>query len=165
MTIRTVAVSEEDVVKALRIEEGHFVDIKAKAIGAGKLTRTLAAFANADGGELFVGIAEGGPGQPHRWEGFSNAEAANGHIQAFESVFPLGGEHRYEFLSAASESGVVLHIEIDKSASIKKALDGKIYKRRAGPHRTFPSFPKRIFVTSNARRESVRLRQDRPIPG
>ncbi|MBU9764213.1 ATP-dependent DNA helicase RecG [Mycobacterium sp. TNTM28] len=130
MTINVVAVSDADVAKALRLEEGHFVDLKATAVAPGKLTRSLAAFANADGGELFVGIAEGQAGQGHRWEGFANAEAANGHIQAFESVFPLGGDHRYEFLSAESQTGLILHIEIDKSASIKKAVDGKIYKRR-----------------------------------
>lgn len=131
MTINTVSVPEEDVAKVLNINEGHFVDLKSIAVSPGKLTRSLAAFANADGGELYVGIAEGQDGHPpHRWEGFSNDEAANGHIQAFESVFPLGGDHRYEFLSSDSNPGLVLHIEIDKSASIKKSTDGTIYKRR-----------------------------------
>lgn len=130
MTINTVAVSDEDVAKALRIQEGHFVDVKGTGVTPGKLTRSLSAFANADGGELFVGIAEGTTGQPHRWEGFGDVEDANGHIQAFESVFPLGGDHRYEFLSSESQRGLILHIEIDKSASIKKASDDKVYKRR-----------------------------------
>lgn len=130
MAINTIAVSDEDVEKALRIEEGHFVDLKAIAVAPGKLTRSLWAFANADGGELFVGIAEGASGQPHRWEGFADTEDANGHVQGFESVFPLGGDHRYEFLKSDSQPGLVLHIEIDKSASIKKSSDGKIYKRR-----------------------------------
>ncbi|WP_040721597.1 RNA-binding domain-containing protein, partial [Nocardia veterana] len=133
MTIEIVDVTNDDVAKAIRIDEGHFADVKATAVSPGKLTKTLAAFANADGGELFVGIAEGQDRQPpHRWEGFESVEAANGHIQALESVFPLSGEHRYEFLRSASSSypGLVLHIEIDKSSSIKKASDGKIYKRR-----------------------------------
>lgn len=130
MTISTIAVSDDDVAKALRIQEGHFADVKDIRVAPGKLTRSMSAFANADGGELFVGIAEGAAGQPHRWEGFADAEDANGHIQAFESVFPLGGDHRYEFMSSDSQPGLVLHIEIDKSASIKTASDGKIYKRR-----------------------------------
>ena len=36
----------------LQIKEGHFSDIKAIDIKPSKLTRTLSAFANADGGEL-----------------------------------------------------------------------------------------------------------------
>ncbi|OZE80782.1 hypothetical protein CH304_16260 [Rhodococcus sp. 15-649-1-2] len=131
MAIKILPISDVDVNKVLHLQETHFVDIKAIDIAPGKLTRSLAAFANADGGELFVGIAEGGDGQPHRWQGFADAEAANGHIQALESIFPLGGEHRYEFLSSNSQQGLVLHVEIDKSATIKKATNDTIYKRRS----------------------------------
>ncbi|WP_084985472.1 ATP-binding protein [Prescottella equi] len=131
MTIKIVPISDVDVDKALHLQESHFADVKAIDIAPSKLTRSLAAFANADGGELFVGIAEGKDGQPHRWQGFADAEAANGHIQALESIFPLGGEHRYEFLSSESQPGLVLHIEIDKSATVKKANNGTIYKRRS----------------------------------
>ncbi|MGB3520641.1 MAG: ATP-binding protein [Mycobacterium sp.] len=130
MAIKTITISDEETVKVLVVDEGHFVDLKSIAIAPGKLTRSLSAFANADGGELFVGIAEGVQGQPRRWEGFVDAEDANGHIQVFESVFPLGGDHRYEFLKSDGHPGLVLHIEIDKSPSIRTASDGKIYKRR-----------------------------------
>lgn len=107
MAINIISVSDEDVEKALRIEEGHFAELKGIAVAPGKLTRSLSAFANADGGELFVGIAEGASGQSHRWEGFADSEDANGHIQAFENVFPLGGDHRYEFLKSDSQPGLV----------------------------------------------------------
>ncbi|MFT0610147.1 ATP-binding protein [Rhodococcus qingshengii] len=129
MSIDVLTVSEEDVAKAQAIEEGHFSDIKAIEIAPAKLTKTLSAFANADGGELYIGLDEVA-GQPHVWRGFADPEDANGHIQAFEGLFPLGGEHRYEFLKAENRNGYILHIEIDKSKSIKKATDGKIYKRR-----------------------------------
>lgn len=113
----------------LVVEEGNFSDVKAIEIAPASLTKTLAAFANADGGEIFIGIDELDGGE-RRWRGFADQEDANGHIQIFETLFPLGGEHRYEFLEAKGDQGKVLHVEIDKSLSIKKASNGKVYKRR-----------------------------------
>jgi ATP-dependent DNA helicase RecG len=42
----------------LSYTEGHFLDLKAEEIKPSKLTKAISAFANADGGELYVGIAE-----------------------------------------------------------------------------------------------------------
>lgn len=129
MSIQVLTVPSADVSKLLTIEEGHFSDIKAIEIAPKKLTKTLAAFANADGGDLYVGLDEV-EGSSHLWRGFNDPEDANGHIQAFEELFPLGGEHKYEFLKAEAQEGYVLHIEVEKSKSIKKASDGKVYVRR-----------------------------------
>jgi ATP-dependent DNA helicase RecG len=41
------------------LEEGHFTDVKAKEIAPAKLTKTIVAFANAEGGEIYVGIKDG----------------------------------------------------------------------------------------------------------
>ena len=41
----------------LATEEGHFSDLKSTDIRPAKLTESVAAFANAAGGELFIGIA------------------------------------------------------------------------------------------------------------
>ena len=58
MGIHTSAVPLDRVGALLKREEGHFVDMKAREIAPGKLTRSLSAFANADGGEIYVGIAQ-----------------------------------------------------------------------------------------------------------
>ena len=42
----------------LGLEEGHFADLKSVDIAPAKLTKTIAAFANADGGELYLGVDE-----------------------------------------------------------------------------------------------------------
>jgi ATP-dependent DNA helicase RecG len=122
--------SELEVAKILALEEGHFLDLKRIQIGPGKLTKAMSAFANAEGGELYIGIGESDDKTTRFWEGFSNIEAANGHIQEFEKLFPLGNEFRYEFLESASNSGLVLRVELRKSLDIRKASDGKAYLRR-----------------------------------
>jgi ATP-dependent DNA helicase RecG len=104
------------------------LDIKAKEIRPAKLTKTISGFANADGGEIYIGIAQGIP--VHKWEGFDNPEAANGHLQAFENLFPLGGDYLYYFLSHPSQTGVALQVTVRKTKGIVKASDGIPYVRR-----------------------------------
>jgi ATP-dependent DNA helicase RecG len=114
----------------LALPEGHFSDLKGIRIAPSKLTRTISAFANADGGELYVGIDEITVGGPRSWSGFSNPEAANGHLQAFESLFPLGTDFQYTFLACPGEAGLVLQASIRKTSTIKTASDGRAYVRR-----------------------------------
>lgn len=131
MPIVAVDVTEDDVLNTLSLEEGHFVDLKAIEVGPGKLTKGLSASANADGGELFVGIDEDKVSGSRTWRGFANVEAANGHVQVFEQLFPLGQDFIYEFLAPPDASkGLVLHISIQKTREIKLASDGIPYVRR-----------------------------------
>ena len=67
------------------MQEGHFLDVKAIEIVPAKLTRTFSALSNAEGGEVYIGIAENkAAGGLRSWRGFESVEKANGHIQAFE---------------------------------------------------------------------------------
>src|SRR5436190_18769704 len=93
-----------------QIEEGQFSDVKSIAISPAKLSHTISAFANTDGGDLYIGISEqllGGNAKKREWDGFVDVEAANGHLQAFERVFPLGKDFQYEFLRCCKRIGVV----------------------------------------------------------
>src|SRR5688572_11256882 len=125
--IPVVALSSEDAEKVLAVEEGHFADLKAIEIAPSKLTRSLSAFANAEGGELYVGVDENDGSGNRRWRGFQDQEAANGHIQVFEQVFPLGPGYAYSFLRADNHAGLVLKIEIYKSREIRPSSDGTVY--------------------------------------
>jgi len=129
MAIRTIPISDDEVKKLFEKTEGHFLDMKDIRIVPSKLTRTLSAFANADGGELYVGINESPGGW--QWQGFGDAEDANAHLQVFETTFPLGQDFQYEFLSSVSNPGLVLHATILKTRDIKNASDGKPYLRRS----------------------------------
>ena len=125
--VETLEISAEQVQRLLARREGHFLDFKAVDIQPGKLTKTLSAFINADGGDLYVGIDEN-DGQ-FAWRGFSDEEDANGHIQTFEAVSPFGEDLDGEFLSSPGQSGLVLHVNARKSRFIRKTSDGKTYKR------------------------------------
>jgi ATP-dependent DNA helicase RecG len=123
--------TDKQLTDLLLYKEGHFLDLKAKEIKPSKLTKAISAFANADGGELYVGIAETGvPSCPYKWDGFAKPEDANAHLQVFESLFPLGENFVYSFLSHPDETGFVLHILILKTRGIVKASDGTPYVRR-----------------------------------
>lgn len=129
--IADVSTGQRDLILAL--PEGHFHDLKSKDIGPGKLTKTISGFANAAGGELYVGIDErSGPGgaKLRSWRGFVDPEDANGHLQAFEQTSPLGTYVRATFLQSATETGLVLQLEILKTREIVKASDGVAYVRR-----------------------------------
>jgi len=131
MSIETVLITEEQKNYILALEEGHFVDVKATDIEPAKLTHHVSAFANADGGELYIGIAEDKIANRKYWQGFTDPENANGHLQIFERLFPLGHDFSYTFLSCATESGLVLQIIINKTKDIKIASDNIPYIRRS----------------------------------
>ena len=131
MPVTVLGISEAERDKILAIEETHFADVKSRLISPGKLTKTIAAFSNAEGGELYVGISQD-HSTPRRnlWDGFPDAESANGHIQAFEGLFPPGDGYAYSFLRSATSQGLVLKIDIAKSREVKKASDDRAYIRR-----------------------------------
>jgi ATP-dependent DNA helicase RecG len=118
-SIDILALTPLETMKLLTLEESHFADVKAIEVTPAKLTRSLSAFANAEGGELFVGIDEHKRSQKRTWRGFNRIEDANGFLQVFDQLFPLGEEYTYNFLHSPSESGYVLKAEIRKSRDVK----------------------------------------------
>ncbi len=133
MADAAVAITEKEAEALLAVEEGQFSDVKAKAISPSKLSHTISAFANTDGGDLYIGIGEellGGNVKKRTWDGFSDVEDANGHMQAFEQAFPLGKDFQYEFLRCAKRQGVVLHVQVLRTQGIVEAYDKIPYIRR-----------------------------------
>ncbi len=128
MSIDVKTITSEQRDRLVNLTEGHFADAKAVAVSPSKLSRSISGFGNADGGEVYVGLAGGVP--PFSWSGFPDIEAANGHIQLFEKLFPLGTDFSYVFLSHPDESGLVLQATILKSKQIVRASDGLPYIRR-----------------------------------
>jgi len=130
MPISISDVSQEQKHRILELAEGHFADLKAKEIKPASLSHHLSALANADGGELFVGIDEDRVTKLRSWRGFNSEEEANAHIQCFDSLFPLGQDFSYDFLRCKGETGLVLQISVLKTRDIKVATDGFPYIRR-----------------------------------
>jgi ATP-dependent DNA helicase RecG len=121
--------SSDQVTHLISRQEGHYIDYKSKLIPPSGLTKPLSAFANADGGELLIGVEEPSKGV-YVWDGFTRPEDANGHIQSLESYFPYGNDFNYEFLEDPNGKGIVLRIAVLKTRDIRKSSDGVIYIRR-----------------------------------
>jgi len=135
MSIEVVKITSSQLNKILRSPENQFLDLKSKDIAPGKLSRSISGFANADGGELYIGIDEETDpktlGLKKRiWRGFDDQESANGHIQIFEELFPLGDGYSYTFLSSEHFPGLVLQVIIHKSREVVEASDRIPYLRR-----------------------------------
>ena len=52
--IKIFKLDHDSLDKILNQVEGHFLDFKRKAVQPSKLSQTISAFANAEGGELYV---------------------------------------------------------------------------------------------------------------
>jgi ATP-dependent DNA helicase RecG len=131
--IQTINITDQQKDKILELSENHFNDLKSKDISPSSLTKTISAFSNSVGGELYIGIDEGelNGTLTRTWRGFVNEEEANGHIQIFEQLFPLGDYYSYTFLSHQNSNGIVLQASIKKNLHIVKASNNQIYKRRS----------------------------------
>lgn len=131
IAVEVVTESQADLVTS--IEEGQFSEVKASTIAPAKLSATISAFANSDGGDLYIGVAEmhlGGGAKRRVWCGFVDVEAANGHLQSFEHLFPLGVDFQYEFLRCDKRQDLVLHAQVARTQAIIRAEDKIPYVRR-----------------------------------
>ncbi len=133
MSIEVVRITIGQLNLILQKEESHFLDFKAIEVKPGKLCKFISGFANADGGELYIGIDEKTVNNTKTkyWRGFADQESANGHLQIFEQLFPLGDGYSYTFLRAESHPGLVLQVTILKSRGVIEASDGIPYLRRS----------------------------------
>ncbi len=130
MTLEIELLTREQRDALLAQPEGHFLDYKSAAITPAKVTRSVSAFANADGGELFIGIEDAKSRNPDRWQGFPSQEDANAHLATLIDCFPIGEEFSYSFLSAEGGTGFVLRVEIFKNKKVWADSAGDHYGRR-----------------------------------
>lgn len=56
-------ISLDEATKLLGEDESHFLDFKSKDISGKTLQKTVVAFANADGGDILVGVENPKPSQ------------------------------------------------------------------------------------------------------
>jgi len=132
MNVAVVGISGDQVEELLALEETHFLDVKSTAISPGSLGKTVSAFANTSGGEIYIGIEEvvRKKGVERIWRGFVNQEAANALLQVIEGMSPLGNHYEAEFLRAEDVKGTVLHLTVQKTREIVFASNGVAYIRR-----------------------------------
>jgi len=126
MEIRIIERDEID--SLLSLNEDHFNDVKSKRIKPAKLQETFVAFANSDGGDLYIGIEDNSEGG-ERIFGFADQEEANGTISTLlEETTPAVENLMVEFLNVENK-GLVLHFGIPKSPKVHYTAGGDCYIR------------------------------------
>lgn len=126
MDSRKTSLGEEK--ELLNIEEDHFHDVKSALIKPSKCQEHFVAFANSDGGELFIGI-EDKKSSGERIRGFTKIEDANSlvHVLLVETN-PSVENLDVEFIDFSSK-GYVLHITIPKSPRVHYTSKGECFIR------------------------------------
>jgi ATP-dependent DNA helicase RecG len=122
-------ITEEQAHHLLTIREDFLNDVKAKEIKPAKLSETVSAFANASGGDIYVGISENKEDKTKSWQGFADPEDANDIPQVLLKAHPFGNHLVFEYLECDSLPGLVLHITIKKVKELVKSSSGDIYIR------------------------------------
>lgn len=129
-------IDQNEAALILSIPEGHFADVKRIEITPAKLSESISAFANAAGGELYVGVGEvlveDGLTKKRFWKGFNTMEDANGIFQVLERMLPLGEHYQATWLHTGEPSlpGFILHLAIGKTQEAIASSDGTFYVRR-----------------------------------
>jgi ATP-dependent DNA helicase RecG len=128
MSIPRTKVPPIDREALLRLAEDHFVDLKSRRIPPHDLQKHLVAFANTDGGDIYVGV-EDPKVRGTRIRGFAKPESANDVIHALAEVSPTVDGVDFEFLDF-QRGGLVLHVAVPKSPKVHYTASGDCYIRR-----------------------------------
>lgn len=128
--MRTRTVTMEEALAISEREESHFFDRKALGISGKKVQTIGVAFANADGGEFIIGIADDRdePIPEKRWRGAEKLEDINPYLQALFEVTP-NLDLRYEILTCDKKPGYVLRILVEKSSEVHRTNDQTVFQR------------------------------------
>lgn len=125
--IETRQIETQELLKLLNENEDHFFDFKSKDIAPAKLQETFVAFANADGGDIYIGI-EDSKFIDNRVRSFLNFEEANDIISVLlEQTMPSVDNVTLEFLSTSD--GYILHVSIPKSPKVHYTASGECFIR------------------------------------
>lgn len=125
-------VSRDEAARITQIAEGHFADVKRIEVSPAKLSESISAFANAAGGELFIGVGERDDKTARFWSGFKTMEDANGLFQQIERMLPMGNHYNAVWLTCEDKEfpGYVLHLTIAKTQQALASSDGTFFIRR-----------------------------------
>mmetsp|Transcript_13236 Transcript_13236/g.17117 ORF Transcript_13236/g.17117 Transcript_13236/m.17117 type:complete len:463 (+) Transcript_13236:105-1493(+) len=125
-------ITKNEALELLKRKESFFFDFKGKELKPAKLTKSISAFANSNGGEILLGADEtpGADGSEHTWNGFNDFEAANPIFQVLHEIDQSNDFVKFEFLEADDFPGYLLLIEVSKYKSVVAASDAHFYVRK-----------------------------------
>lgn len=123
-----IDLSAKEVEVLLNTVEDHFNDFKSKQIAPNKLQETFVAFANADGGNIYIGV-EDSASDRERLSGFNEPEEANAIIATLlENTNPAVENVEIEYLKTP-KNGLILHLDIPKSPKVHYTASGDCFIR------------------------------------
>ncbi|EEV7010129.1 putative DNA binding domain-containing protein [Escherichia coli] len=123
-----IDISAQEIKALLNTTEDHFNDFKSKQIAPNKLQETFVAFANADGGNIYIGIEDAASGR-ERISGFNEPEEANAIISTLlENTNPAVENVEVEYLRTPF-NGLILHVDIPKSPKVHYTASGDCFIR------------------------------------
>lgn len=112
----------------LKKREDHFLDFKSRDIMPNKLQESFVAFANSDGGDLYIGM-EDEKYSDERLRGYSKPEDANDAISVMlEQTTPAVENIDIEFINF-EQRGYILHVSIPKSPKVHYTAQNRCYIR------------------------------------
>jgi ATP-dependent DNA helicase RecG len=131
-------ISEEDANRFINEDESHFFDVTRKDYRGETVQKKCVSFANADGGELIIGIYDTTEtnlpgGKFERWNGFARQEDANNVIADISrNINPEINHPFFEFLEIIGfeNHGKVLRVTIEKSPDVHRTASGNVYIRK-----------------------------------
>ena len=125
-------IDRKEAILILGTVESHFADVKRVDVSPAKLSESISAFANAAGGELFIGIGKSVGASGRFWKGFASMEEANGLFQLLERMLPLGNHYHATWLHSSDKDfpGYVLNLVIGKTQEAIPSSDGSYFVRR-----------------------------------
>ena len=130
--MKIIKLSKEEYLHYCNKEEDHFFDKKAVKLKGEKVQKIAVAFANADGGEILIGIADDKdePEPAKRWQGYESTESFNSIIQALSEPNP-SIDFRFDFLRKDSEArNYVLRVRINKGLEVHETTAGRVFLRK-----------------------------------
>ena len=131
METRTYTAEQE--AEMLHREESHFLDFKRASIKPSKLQETVVALANADGGDVIIGLDDDVRSLPaDRFHGFQNPEGANNHISVADILIdpPVPGISAEFIICPSAPTQFVLHLLVPKSSMVHYTSDKTCFIRK-----------------------------------
>jgi ATP-dependent DNA helicase RecG len=112
--------------------ESYFFDRKSIRIKPNQIEKHAVAFANADGGEIVIGIEDDSDEAvpENRWQGATDIEDFNAYVQTLIYLTP-SLDFKYTFLKSRDKKGFVLLLHIEKGNQVFKTSDNTVYVRHA----------------------------------
>ena len=121
--------TDTEVDKLIDMQESWIMDKKGKDISPNKLSRTISALANSNGGDIYLGISCKDDKNQYFWDGFVAEEDADKHLEIIDSTVGNNADYNIESFVNDSVPGIVYHIQIHKCARIIYSTDHIAYKR------------------------------------